>query len=433
MNWIIRYRLKLYINNSMWILPVISIVAGLLSVALLNRIEAALGWNMNLSAETGRSVMGTIASSMFSLVVIGSSTVLVAVQLASAQLTPRLIALIYRNPMKKACISVFVFTFTFSVGALVRIGNTVPFITGYVAAYGFLINIALFLYFIDSMGKTLRPSSVVRSVALAARGVIRDVYPRKLGEGPSPSPRAIADWHAEHHRVVLNRSDGVILAFDLKGLVTRAESSNCIIELVPEIGDFAADGTPLFRIYEGGDDLDDDELRRMVAVGQERTLEQDPMFAFRIIVDIASKALSPAINDPTTAVLAIDQIHHLLRDIGLRQLSDGREEDSRGRLRLMYRTPSWEQIVRLSTTEIRLYGRDSIQVMRRLRAMLENLIETLPAHRVPLLEQELSRLRSSSRRMFAEVDDQILTDTGDLQGMGGGPAELPTTVPARAT
>ncbi|HET8783592.1 MAG TPA: DUF2254 family protein, partial [Pyrinomonadaceae bacterium] len=132
-------------------------------------------------------------------------------------------------------------------------------------------------------------------------------------------------------------------------------------------------------------------------------------------------------------VLAIDQIHHLLRDIGLRQLSDGREEDSRGRLRLMYRTPSWEQIVRLSTTEIRHYGRDSIQVMRRLRAMLENLIETLPADRVPLLEQELSLLRSSSRRMFADVDDQILTDTGDLQGMGGGPAESPTTVAARAT
>ena len=188
---------------------------------------------------------------------------------------------------------------------------------------------------------------------------------------------------------------------------------------MPEVGDFIAQGDPLFRIYQGGNELSDAKLRNHVAVGGERTLEQDPLFSFRILFDIASKALSPAVNDPTTAVLMIDQIHHLLRDIGNRNLADGHEEDSTGKVRVVYRTPDWEDFVLLGTTEIRQFGRDSIQVQRRLRAMLKDLIETLPSERAPVLEKELALLAMSSRRTFQDVDDQTLAEAGDLQGIGG--------------
>jgi uncharacterized membrane protein len=160
-------------------------------------------------------------------------------------------------------------------------------------------------------------------------------------------------------------------------------------------------------------------LRNSVAKGDERTPEQDPLFAFRILVDIACKALSPAINDPTTAVLSIDQIHHLLRDVGKRNLGLGRETDPTGKIRLIYRRPNWADFVLLGTTEIRHYGRDSIQVQRRLRAMLKDLIETLPSERAPVLEKELALLAMSSRRTFQDVDDQTLAEAGDLQGIGG--------------
>jgi len=176
----------------------------------------------------------------------------------------------------------------------------------------------------------------------------------------------------------------------------------------------------VFRLYEGGEDISTDKLRASVALGQERTLEQDPTFAFRIIVDIASKALSPAINDPTSAVLALDHIHHLLRDVGSRSLGDGQEEDRAGHVRLLYRTPNWEDFVHLAITEIRQYGGDSIQVVRRLKAMLDNLIEILPEKRAPLLRLELSLLEATSKRMFADLYDQALAETGDLQGIGGG-------------
>jgi uncharacterized membrane protein len=422
MSWIKRYRLRLYFHNSIWILPALSIPVALITVSQLTRYERAIGSPLNMSTETARAILGTVAASTFTMVVLVASAVLVAVQLASAQLTPRIIALIYRDPYRKAAFSIFVFTFTFAVGVLVRIEGTVPKLAGYAAAYGFLVNLALFFLFIDSMGKALRPSSAARAIGLAGREVIRSVYPSRLDEDSVPQPiRAI---EGKPSRVVRNIVDGTVMAFDLKGLLTLAERTPCVIELVPEVGDFIAQGDPLFRIYQGGDELSDARLCNSVAVGGERTLDQDPLFLFRILVDIANKALSPAINDPTTAVLMIDQIHHLLRDIGHRHLANGHEQDSTGRVRLVYRTPDWDDFVLLGTTEIRQYGRDSIQVQRRLRAMLKDLIATLPERRRPVLIRELALLSTLSRRAFADLDDQALAESSDLQGMGGSHSEI---------
>ncbi len=419
MSWLRRYRLRLYVRNSIWILPVLGIVAGLVAVRLTFSLDRLFGWEMSVSRETAVGVMGMVASSMFSLLVLVCSAVLVAVQLASAQLTPRIITLVYRNPYRKLALSVFAFTFTFSVAVLPRLEGPVPTLTVYVAAYGFLLNLALFLFLIDGVGKTLRPSSVLQVVALAGREVVRSVYPRPLNGENSALPEPVKSFEGGPARVVPCAADGALLAFDLGGLVSLAERADCLIELVPQVGDYVAAGDPLFRVIAGGEALTEDALRDSVALGSERTLEQDPMFAFRILVDIASRALSPAINDPTTAVLAIDQIHHLLRDVGGRHLADGWEKDAAGRVRLVYRTPSWGDFVHLAVTEIRHYGRDSIQVARRLRAMLENLIETLPERRAPLLHKELGLLERTSKRAFPDADDQALAEIGDRQGLGG--------------
>ena len=420
MSWLTRHRLKLYTRNSIWILPVLSIFAGLLMVSVINRIDLALGWQLSLKPDTARTVIGTVAASMFTLVVVASSAVLVAVQLGSAQLTPRIIQLVYRSRVRKFCVSAFVFTFTFSVGVLVRIDNSVPLLSSYLAAYGFLFNLALFLYFLDGVGKALRPSSALQVVGKLGREVVQSVYPSKFQAAQPLAQTPNGDQLSDASRVIHNEVDGVVLAFHLKGLTSLAERSNCVVELLPEVGDFIAEGDPLFRLYGGGEELSADALRSSVALGQERTLEQDPTFAFRIIVDIASKALSPAINDPTTAVLAIDHIHHLLRDVGSRSLLDGTEHDKNGHLRLVYRTPKWEDFVHLAVTEIRQYGGDSIQVVRRLKAMLDNLIEVLPEKRAPLLRLELSLLEATCKRMFVDLYDQSLAETGDLQGIGGG-------------
>jgi uncharacterized membrane protein len=420
MTWLQRYRVRHYLRNSIWVFPVLSALAAIFIVRVLHRIEQELGWESSVDPSTAIAVLGTMASALFTSIVFVCTALLVALQLASAALTPRIIAIVFKDPITKFSLTLFVFTFTFSLAVLLRIKGTVPWLTVNVAAYGCLVSLAVFFYLIDHLGKALRPSGALRVVAWLGRAVIASVYPRQLADQPESSAAdASRILGGEPTATIPNTHDGVVLAFDQKGLLALAREADCVIEMVPQVGDHVAAGDPLFRIYQGGATLSAEALGQSVAVGQERTVEQDATFPFRIMVDIASKALSPAINDPTTAVLALDEIHHLLRKVGERYLDNGHVRDATGQLRLVYRTPDWEDFVSLAVTEIRHFGGESIQIARRLRAMLENLLRNLPARRTPLLRQELALLQRSAERFFPEPEDRALAEVSDFQGVGG--------------
>jgi uncharacterized membrane protein len=421
MNWLQRYRIRHYFRNSIVVLPVLGMVAALVTVRLLHSIDKQLGWESSLAPEAARIVIGTLAAAMLTFIVFLSSTLLLAVQLASAQLTPRIIAFVFRDPVTKLSLTFFVYTFTFSQAALIRIEGTVPFLTSRLATWGCVGSLCAFFYLIDHIGKALRPSGVLKFVGTMGRKVIESVYPRALAEFPEMPSKGSGFLSNAAAFTSDTPRGGVVLAFDVQRLTALATQADCLIEMIPQVGDFVAAENPLFRIYQGGETLSADTLCQCVALGQERTVEQDPALAFRIIVDIASKALSPAINDPTTAVLALDQIHHLLGQVGSRHLDEGVIRDERGRIRLVYRTPDWEDFVQLAVTEIRHFGGQSIQVVRRLRAMLENLIETLPEGRTLWLRQELSILQRSAARCFPEPEDRALAAASDSQGVGGHP------------
>ena len=209
------------------------------------------------------------------------------------------------------------------------------------------------------------------------------------------------------------------MSVDVGMIVREAERSGSAIEFLPQVGDFVASGEPLFGIYGGGKDLREETLIDAVIFGSERTPDQDPTFAFRIIVDIALKALSPAINDPTTAVLAIDQLENMLRVTGQRHLRNDTVEDSSGHLRLIFRTPNWEDFVHLTFSEIRACGSDNLQIARRLRAMIQNLLRVLPAHRKAALVEAMSLLDREIERAFTFPEDLALARIPDTQGLGG--------------
>lgn len=419
MTWIQRYKLRNYIRNSVWILPVLAIVAAMLAVNGLHWVEARAGWKSDFDPAAALALFGTLAGAMFTFIVFLSSSLLLVVQLASAQLTPRIVGLVFRQRVTRFALTLFTFTFAFTLGVLVRIHGSVPAVTAQLAAYLCLISIGTFLVLIDRLGKLLRPSGALRAVGRRGHEVIQSVYPRRLSQQPAVSQSSVKTTGGEAVGTVSSPNDGVLLAFDQEGLVALAQKTGCVVELLPQVGDLVAAGSPLFRIFGCKDGPSASALCQSVALGQERTMEQDPAFAFRIMVDIASKALSPAINDPTTAVLAIDQIHHLLRSVGGRHLDEGLAHDGSGAVRLVYRTPDWEDFVHLAVTEIRQFGGTSIQVARRLRAMLDNLAEVLPPERTALLRDELTLLHRSARRCFPEPEDQALADSSDLQGVGG--------------
>jgi uncharacterized membrane protein len=184
---------------------------------------------------------------------------------------------------------------------------------------------------------------------------------------------------------------------------------------------------PLFEVY-GADRVDDagaDRLRSMMYLGVERTIEQDPAFAIRVMVDIAIRALSPAVNDPTTAVQVLDHLGEMLRLLGTSSLPvsvEGADVPSTG---LVVRIRRWEDVVELAFTEIRQYGGSSVQVVRRLRAILDDLRERAqPEHRAAI-EGELARLDATVEEHWRDSVDLDLARTADGQGIGG-PSSRPS-------
>jgi uncharacterized membrane protein len=351
------------------------------------------------------------------------STLLLTVQLASSQLSPRLIGgLLSRGPVK-ACLAVFVFSYVYCAAALGRIEDRVPQLSIALAIALTLISVGAGLYLIDYMAKELRPVRMLARTAGIGRTVIEQVYPHFVTAADMDdtrlNPRLRPALPQPCETIVHTQRSGVLLAMDVEGLLELGKKAGGAIEIIPEVGNFVARGDPLFRVHPGCNVIKPGWLYPALAFGDERTVEQDPTFVLRILVDVACKALSPAINDPTTGVLAIDQVHHLLRQVGLRRLDTGEVRDAGGILRVLYRTPDWEDFVLLGVAEIRHYGAQSLQVVRRLRAMLENLITLVPEGRRDILREQLRLLQSGVQRSFSDPEDRARAETGDLQGVGG--------------
>jgi uncharacterized membrane protein len=419
MTWLQRYRLRHYLQNSIWVFPVIALFAGLALARCLIALEQAFGWKGTMDPDSVRAVLGTLAGAIFTFIVFVCSSLLLVVQLASAQLTPRMIAVLFQDRVTKFTLAMFVFVFSFTLSVLVRVGDHAPPLSGNIAGWSAAACICLFIFLIDHIGKLLRPSGALQSVAIRGHRVIESVYPRRLEDHKATTNGTATLSGKAPTRTLVSPRDGVLLAFDIKGIVAIAARQACVVELVPQVGDYVAPGDPLFRIYDTDADTVADKLLNSIAFGAERTMEQDPAFALRVIVDIANKGLSAAINDPTTAVLAIDRIQHLLRHLGRRQLDDEKVRDQAGRVRLLYRTPNWGDFVALAVTEIRQFGASSIQITRRLRGMLENLIKTLPDERSGALRHELKLLKRSAERYFPEPEDRAMADVSDSLGVGG--------------
>jgi len=416
------YRVVSYLRSALWVVPLIAIVLVAAAMPALRFLDGVLpDWNVLGLAHEGEQAMSqTVITLALSFLVFTFGSLLVAIQIAGGQLTPRIIATtLLRDNVVRYSVGLFVFTLVFSVSALNRLGTASGFhlVTFTISLLG-VASMATFLLLIDYAARLLRPVSVVARVAAEGLTVIESVYPLPAAGGPDVDDVRREPTGPSGRIVPHEGSSATVLAIDVETLVDEARRADGLIEFIPQVGDFVAAGEPLFALYGGATAMDDRELRATVAFGSERTMEQDPLFAFRILVDIALKALSPAINDPTTAVVAIDQIHRLLRSVARRHLRGEDIADDRGRRRVVLRTPDWEDFVHLACNEIRSCGAGNVQVARRLRAMLDNLIQTVPARRHMALEAELGALNRMVERLYILPEDLALARVPDSQGLG---------------
>jgi uncharacterized membrane protein len=299
MYWTQFYHLKYSLRSSLWTIPIIAIPFAMFATRLAHWLDARVQWSfLGFGVKGAEALLQATATATLSFLVFTFGSLLVALQVASGQLTPRIIVTtLLRNNVVRYTVGLFIFTFLFTLGVQNRLESKVYQLPLIIAAILALLCFAAFLYLIDYAARLLRPISILTQVGNVGLGVIEDVYPDlSLGPGIPPSQRQKL---GSPDRVIYHRgTSGIILAANLETLRIAAEKAVGVIELVPQVGDFVAVDDSLFNLYDGARSIDEEVLRTAIAFGSERTMEQDPTFAFRIVIDIALKALSPRSMTP---------------------------------------------------------------------------------------------------------------------------------------
>ncbi|HYK35891.1 DUF2254 domain-containing protein [Alloacidobacterium sp.] len=404
-----------------WLIPLLyataALVVGFTVPRLAYNVLPGLVSTVSVNAAIG--IYSAVASGMIALTGIVFSLTFVMVQFSATAYSPRLVLWIARDPVVSHSLGVFTATFLYAIAALAWVDRSgsggVP-LSGTVFVTALLIvSVVMFIFLIQRVGM-LQVNRMLIFTADQGREIIENLYP-PLETLPSQTSTEITQ--APCFQTLLHcGKPRIIQAVDIPALVGIATRNGCIIELVASVGDAALEGIPVLRVLGVGKPIPEDRLRLAIRLGAERTFEQDPKYAIRLLVDIAIKALSPAINDPTTAVQALDQIEDLLNRLGRRRLEIGSFCDAAGNLRLLINFPAWDDFLRLALDEICLYGASSVQVMRRMKALVAELISILPEERHSALREWQRRLQSTIDHSFANQQDKLDASAEDRQGLG---------------
>jgi uncharacterized membrane protein len=266
----------------------------------------------------------------------------------------------------------------------------VPSLSILVAFVLLLGSVGAFIWYIDHMAHAIRASSVIVSVWAETVAAIDRLYPEPIGAEAASEAEA---WQrlGDPDHVVESSGAGTLVGIDEERLVAAASQGDRVVEILPMVGEFVPEGGPLARLWGTWDEAAIEDVRGAVGLGDERTLNQDAAFGLRQLVDIALRALSPGINDPSTAVQALDRLHDLLRRLAVRRFPSS-ERAVDGVVRLVLARPDWDDYVRLAVDEIRLTGEGQVQIDRRLGSMIEDLRSIASEDRLAVLRQERERL-----------------------------------------
>ncbi|WP_434599190.1 DUF2254 domain-containing protein [Streptomyces sp. A5-4] len=423
--------LREHLRDTFWFAP----TAGLLTVALLWWAASALDASLisalqedgaydevgELAAitEDAKTIITTVSSAMMTFIGVVFSISLVAVQMASGQFSPRVVRIFVRSRITKLTFAVFLATFVLSLLVMAeyesetdpRLVVSVPLVQSLLTMAMVGLSLLLFIAYVNSTLRLMRVSHVIDHITHESFWVLSRQQ-QKLAEEAELGP--------ETARITHDGRAGVLRDVNIARLVRAARRRGVVLRLIPRIGDFVVPGTPVLAVH-GGQAPPRSALRYTVSVGVERTFHQDLGFGLRQLADIALRALSPAVHDPTTAVQALDRIIQFLAASADLPLGALHHRDRQGELRLVQDVPGWEDLVDLGLTEIRGCVAGNPQVSRRMMAGFEDLLHLAPTdpvdRRRPLLRHR-ELLIESVERTVPEATDREFALLSDRQGIG---------------
>ena len=404
------------VRASLWFAP--SVAAGLALLAALALAEVAPGEQSPLGrlpwpgdATTASTVLQVIATTMIPVTSLTFSLVVVALQLASQQFSPRLLREFARDWLIQGVLAVLVATFVFALTVLLGMNanEPVPKLAVLVAFALSLLSIGALLAFLGHIVRLLRIDTMMVAVHGETVATMEEMYPR-LDE---PAPHRPDDvLGPDGGDLLLSPRSGFVKVIRPERLVALAKSADAVVWLAVRPGDHVVVGTPLGTVCaSGGPSVPPPAAESLVAdvldgieLGYERTVEQDSALGLRQLADIAVKALSPGINDPVTAAHAVGYLADLLVRLQGRRLGPHVHEDDDGRPRVVLVDRDQRYYLELACGQIRRYGRREPTVLIALLRMLRDV-----AMSVPGLEQG-EEVRRQARLVLAEMSDELLPE-----------------------
>lgn len=379
-------------RSAFWLVPALCVVFAIgLAIGLI-ALDEVLPVTHGAEVFPGppqgaRSFLSAIIQAMISFTGLVFSITIVVLQLSSGQFSPRVLQMFLSDRVIQFTLGVFVATFVYAMVVLRAVRGTsasgsVPRIAVTVA-FGFVLaSVALFIRYIGHIANMIRVATIIAYIGRQSRHLLVCRYPDTTagpGDAPVLPPPA---------RTIAAPRGGVVVSVNEDRLVRVAAESGTMLALVPRIGDFVPEGGPLVVVRADPQPVPprldgiETNVLKAIAMDSERTMEQDLAFGFRQLIDIAERALSPAVNDPTTAVQAIDVLHDLLRALATRSMPAGCWCGEDGQPRLVVPQYQFADFLELAAGEVWHYGAGAAQVAARMTRMLEDLQSAaLPRYR----------------------------------------------------
>lgn len=375
--------------RTLWFLPSV-IAAGYIGLAEgLVRLDAAEqfrgAWVFGGSGHAARTVLSVIAGSLITVAGVTFSLTMIVLQLTSSQFSPRVLRNYLGDRVAQLTIGSFIGIFAYCLLALRSIGNvaggsdSLPRLTVTVASALALVALAMLIVFINHIAQLVQASELTARLGRQTLAAIDRLYPQRFGESADVDDAAsvVGRWRSEARPgIVRAECPGFVQAVELRSLAQGLSDPRPRVHILVAPGDFAHIDQPLAEIWP---ELCADGLRRLVlrcvTVNGERDIEQDAHFGVRQLTDIALRAISPGVNDPTTAATCIGYIRSILTRLAARELPSSVRHDRRDAEPFVVRRRTFEQYLE-SLAEIGRYAGGDARIALDLIAALTAVAET---------------------------------------------------------
>ncbi len=408
-------------RTRLWPLPTIAVVVAVLLGLALPELDATVnaqgdaqanavsGWFFGGDAEAARSLLDVIASSMITVTALTFSLTLVTLQLASSQYSPRLLRTFTRDQFVQITLALFLATFTYALTVLRGVhgtsgGGEIEFVPRISVSVAFLLALASvvgLVLFLAHLTGQIRVETLLKSVHADATLTMETVLARRDPDTPT-APARVPSPPADAVRLLVHE-DGFLAWIDQGALIKVAEEEDALVRLDVHPGSFLVRGTPLGSAWPAkGGTFDQETADRLtkaitdcVHPGFERTSTQDVGYGLRQLTDVANKAVSPGINDPTTAVHALGHISAFLCDLTDRELGTVHLKGEGDTVRVWLQRPDLATYVDLGISQPRRYGASDPQVMLKIFQVLMDLSYRVAPDQRPVVWEQLARLRTT--------------------------------------